>query len=198
MNITPPQTPQEEGLLSGPSPRPERSRWGERLLILSLSGLVVVNLIWMVQSCRRGGPVAARAGRAAPDFSVPLLAGGHFRLSEARGRPVFIDFWATWCGPCKQSLPILDRVYARYKDRGLAAVAIETEGAEAPARAFAESLGLRLPVGVGTGDESSRYDVTTIPHLVLVDGQGNVRRVFTGVHSENELSRALEEVGLPR
>jgi thiol-disulfide isomerase/thioredoxin len=172
-------------------PQPERTRVPEQIVFFALVFLLLLNLFWMLQNCQRMG---ARTGDAAPDFSVPQLAGGTFRLSEKRGQVTFVDFWATWCGPCKQSLPILDQVYQAYKDRGVAAIAVETDGAEELTRAFVEALHLTLPIGMGGGEVSRRYGVDTIPHLVLIDRAGKVRRVFRGVHSAAELKRAAEEL----
>jgi thiol-disulfide isomerase/thioredoxin len=172
--------------------REPRPVWGGRLLLSALGVLLALNVLWMVRNCGQLAPKTAGGGLA-PEITVPRLGGGTFRLSETRGRPVLVDFWATWCGPCKESLPILDRVYARYRDRGLDAIAIETEGAAGGAKAFMDRLGLKLPVGLGTPEVSEAYDVSSIPHLVLIDAKGRVRRVFHGVHSAAELSQAVEE-----
>ncbi len=85
-------------------------------------------------------------GNAAPDFSVARIdasasPGERFELSAQRGHPVLIDFWATWCGPCKESLPLIDRVNTQLQPRGLRTIAIEIEGAEAKAKQFATALG---------------------------------------------------------
>jgi cytochrome c biogenesis protein CcmG/thiol:disulfide interchange protein DsbE len=162
--------------------------------------LVVLNLLWMRGNYRRLQPSGGAAG-AAPDFVVRRIddaaqPGTEFRLSAERGHPVLVDFWATWCMPCKQSLPILDQVYARMHDRGLRAIAIETEGAEAKARAMASLLGLRLPLGTDEGALSERYGVTSIPYMLLIDGDGHISRVFRGVHSAAEIERAVVAAGL--
>lgn len=154
--------------------------------------LGVVNAVWMINQCGGLQPRLA-LGQQAPDFSVSRLGGGTFRLSAVRGRPVLVDFWATWCQPCKQSLPVLAEIDRRYHGRGLETIAIETDGAEAPARAFVEQLGLRVPVGLGTPEVAALYDVSTIPHLVLIDRSGRVRRIFRGVHTLAQLAAAVEE-----
>lgn len=140
-------------------------------------------------------------GNAAPDFSVARIdasasPGERFELSAQRGHPVLIDFWATWCGPCKESLPLIDRVNTQLQPRGLRTIAIEIEGAEAKAKQFATALGLKLPLGSDPGTVAERYGITQIPLTVLIDAEGQVRRVFRGVHSAEELTQAIEAVGL--
>lgn len=190
------------GPAGGPDPggsAPGLVRWGGRLLLAGFAILIALNGLWIAQNYRRLKP----AGRSAPDFSVRRIddtarsAGtSEFHLEAERGHPVLIDFWATWCGPCKESLPILDAVYGRLGPRGLRAIAIETEAAESRARAFVDRLGLKLPIGLDEANVSARYGVSSIPHMVLVGRDGQIRRVFHGVHSADELEKAVEAAGL--
>lgn len=180
-----PQQPDDEA--------PQRHAFAGRLIVAALVGLFLVNLFFLRQNWTQVRPTPR--GGAAPEFSVPLLGGGSFRLAEHRGHAVFVDFWATWCGPCRESLPILDRVYREpeHQSAGLRVVAIETESAEPEARAMAARLQLTMPIGLGDGELSGRYGVSSIPHLVLIGKKGQIRRVFRGVHSQAELSRAAAE-----
>jgi cytochrome c biogenesis protein CcmG/thiol:disulfide interchange protein DsbE len=183
------------------SPEPQGSRaarWAGRALVAALLTLMVLNVTWLLGSSRQAG---RRSPGTAPDFVVRRIdaaasPGSQFRLSAERGHPVLVDFWATWCIPCKQSLPILDQVYARLHERGLRAIAIETEGAEAKARAMASLLDLKLPLGTDQGPLSERYGVTAIPYMLLIDGQGHISRVFHGVHSAAEIEHAVVAAGL--
>lgn len=178
----------------GPEERSAASVWGGRLILGTLLTLLLLNVLWMGRNVDKLRPVA-RGGQA-PDFSVPRLGGGTFHLAETRGHPILVDFWATWCGPCRQSLPILDKVYATYRGRGLQAIAVEMDGAASEAQGFMQQLGLTLPVGLGGEAASHLYGVSSIPHLVLIDREGRVRRVFRGVHGAAELGQAVEEAGL--
>ncbi|HRI50693.1 MAG TPA: TlpA disulfide reductase family protein [Pseudomonadota bacterium] len=184
-----------------PQPQPtERAvaRWGGRFLVGALLVLVALNVVWVV---RNYGQKRPSDPHAAPDFAVRRIdsaasPGSEFRLSAERGHPVLVDFWATWCLPCKESLPVLDQVYARLHDRGLRAIAIETEGSEAKARAMASQLGLKLPIGTDEGPLSEQYGVTAIPYMLLIDGKGHISRIFRGVHSASEIERAVLAAGL--
>ena len=173
-------------------------RWCGRLLLAALLVLVGFNLL---TSRTNSGRSHAKGGREALDFSVRRIdaaagPGSEFHLTAERGHPVLVDFWATWCGPCKESLPILDQVHAHLQSQGLRAIAVETEASEAKARAFAAQLKLQLPLGVDESGVSERYGVTSIPYMVLIDAEGQIRRVFHGVHSAAEIERAVFAVGL--
>lgn len=185
-----------EATTTQPEDPPQLARWGGRVLLLLLAIVLIANAVWISGSYRTLRP---RGG--APDFTVRRIdtsaaPGTAFQLSAERGHPVLVDFWATWCGPCRESLPILDRVYADLKDRGLRAIAIEIDGADAKARAFAAQLRLSMPLGSDDAEVSSRYGVTQIPYMVLIDPEGRIKRVFRGVHSAAEIERAVEEAGL--
>lgn len=158
------------------------------LFLGALGMLSIYDAVWIVR--QRAKP------RVAPEVVVPQLDAAtgqrsEFRLSAERGHPVLIDFWATWCGPCKQSLPILDAVYKRQAPRGLRAIAINMSDDEPTVRAFASRLQLQLPMGLDAGGAAAAYGVSTIPHLVLVGKEGTVKRVFYGVHSGKEIEDAI-------
>ncbi|MBL9040580.1 MAG: TlpA family protein disulfide reductase [Myxococcales bacterium] len=172
-----------------------------RIVSWVLIGLFVVIIANEARRWLSSPPSSPQGGRAAPDFSVPRIdaaasPGERFELSAQRGHPVLIDFWATWCGPCKESLPLIDQVHQRLHPRGLRTIAIEIEGAEAKAKQFASALQLKMPLGSDPGTVSERYGITQIPLTVLIDAEGQVRRIFRGVHSADELTRAIEAVGL--
>jgi thiol-disulfide isomerase/thioredoxin len=171
------------------------------LFIAALLCLASYDIAWLARQKGHRPQAGGAPEVVVPQFEPAAPGGGRvgdtseFRLSAERGHPVLIDFWATWCVPCKQSLPILDKVYERLQPRGLRAIAIDTGDDEAQVRAFAARLGLHLPIGLDTGEAAGRYGVTTIPHLVLVGSDGAVKRVFHGVHSGEEIEQAVLSLG---
>jgi thiol-disulfide isomerase/thioredoxin len=110
----------------------------------------------------------------APQFSLPTLAGGEESLAANRGRVVVMEFWATWCGPCRSSLPSLEVIYKKYRDRGVNVLLInEGEGAEAAA----EWLGKRYTAPVlldQDGTVGQQYGVRGIPRLFVIDQEGRL------------------------
>ena len=132
---------------------------------------------------------------AAPDFALPQLDGQTVSLSGLRGRVVLIEFWATWCGPCRFSLPSLDVIFKRYRDRGVT-VLLVNQGEEAgkvlawAGRRFTAPILLDRDGQVGT-----RYGVQGIPRLFIVDAEGRVAYEHQGYGGglERNLTLILDE-----
>jgi thiol-disulfide isomerase/thioredoxin len=141
-------------------------------------------------------------GRAAPDFTLPIAAGEGadagdlVHLAGLRGQVVVLDFWATWCGPCRVSIPILSRVEARLRARGVVFVGVDVAEPTLPVAAL-RALHRRLGAGFPSlADRDGRlrdaYRVQVLPTLVLLDREGVVRGVETGVPDEDALLRRLD------
>jgi len=120
-------------------------------------------------------------GQVAPDFSLKSSTGENLRLSEYRGDVVMINFWATWCGPCRQEMPLLDELYARYERVGFKLLGVNIDDDSRRAMQMIEELGVNIPVLFDARKEVSKlYEVETMPTTVLVDRDGNVRYVHHG------------------
>ena len=121
------------------------------------------------------------AGKPAPDFALKSATGENLRLSEYRGDVVMINFWATWCGPCRQEMPLLDELYARYQRVGFSLLGVNIDDDSRRALDMVEELGVRFPVLFDATKEVSKlYDVGAMPVTVIVDREGNVRHVHHG------------------
>jgi thiol-disulfide isomerase/thioredoxin len=155
-------------------------------LVLAILALLGVHARWVAHNWDAVRRVTVPAGQPGPAFSLPLLDGGRLTDGNLRGQPSALAFWATWCEPCRAELPVLDRL-AR---EGLRIYAIDIEGPERreAVAAFARSAHLTLPVAYGGNQVADQYRVETIPHLVVLDGQGRVREVVQG---PDALARAL-------
>jgi len=120
-------------------------------------------------------------GQPAPDFALRSMKGPPVRLSEHLGEVVVINFWATWCGPCRQEMPLLDELYGKYQLAGLALLSVNIDESTEPAIEMAQTLEISYPVLFDTRKEVSRaYDVGAMPVTVLVDRAGVVRYVSEG------------------
>ncbi|MEE9277757.1 MAG: TlpA disulfide reductase family protein, partial [Dehalococcoidia bacterium] len=126
-------------------------------------------------------PVAARTGALAPDFELETLEGERFRLSDLRGHPVIVNFWASWCTPCRREVPVLIRLQEEFREEGLIIAGVNIEEARAPARGFAEEFGINyvLPMDFG-GGVTRQYQVFGPPHTYFVGPDGVLVRIFQG------------------
>ena len=132
---------------------------------------------------------AVSSQEMAPDFTLKSLEGSNLRLDEYKGQVVLINFWATWCGPCRQELPLLDRIHRRYQDAGFAVLGINVEGVDKTdeARAMISKAGVTFPVLVDEGQKISElYALEAMPTSVVVDRDGVVRYVHLGYKPGDE------------
>ncbi len=140
--------------------------------------LLVVAALAVVGS---GAGAAVTPSAGAPDFTLPSLDGPNLRLQEQRGRVVMINFWATWCGPCRVEMPHLSKLYEKYRGSGFTVLAVNIDEDPHKAASLAKQLGMRFPVLLDTEKKVSRlYDLSTMPSTVLVDRDGRVRFVHRG------------------
>lgn len=141
---------------------------------------------------------ASRTGAApAPDFTLEDLSGNLFSLSRMRGRAVLLDFWASWCGPCRAEMPALERLHREFVGRGLLVVGVNVDEPRETAARFIEQQGYTFTVLLDRGLEASMlYGARSLPTLVLVDAEGNVEAYGHGMLSEAELRADLRRVGL--
>ena len=120
-------------------------------------------------------------GQTAPDFALKSSTGENLRLSEFRGDVVRVNFWATWCGPCRQEMPLLDELYNRYQRVGFNLLGVNIDDDSRRAMAMVEELGVNFPVLFDASKKVSElYEVEAMPVTVIIDRQGTVRYVHHG------------------
>lgn len=147
------------------------------------------------------GPVKANpdlTGKAAADFKLSALDGKEFSLSALRGKVVLIDFWATWCAPCRKDMPALEKIYVDFRDRGLVMIGMNVGEGQDTVSKFLQQTKLSYPI-ILAGDVNvlESYSVTAFPTLVLVDRDGKIALYHVGSGSEAEVRAALAKLGLP-
>lgn len=147
-------------------------------------------------------PTSFLQGRPAPPFALPALDGGSFDLAATRGETVVLNFFATWCGPCRAEMPDLDRFAAAGPARGIRVVAIDVMEPRADVERFARAMGLSMRILLDeNGAASGGYGVEAYPTTVLIDPRGIVRSVHVGMIEDFEAwyreAAAIRDPGAP-
>lgn len=136
-----------------------------------------------------------QAQDTARDFTLRLLDGGTFKLSDYWGRPVVLNFWASWCGPCRAEAPVLEEAWRQYKDRGVMFVGIAVQDREENAWAFIKEFGLTYPIGLDVDDRiAALYQVTGLPTSVFIDANGRIRHRWLGAIGKNRVTLLVDDL----
>lgn len=181
--------------------RAVRARWMERtsrrsMLQALLSIAMVLGAAWLIvmggaDEADADVANAPRVGQEAPDFTVETLTAGPFILSAARGRPVWISFWATWCPPCRAELPDIEVVRAGAGDR-LGFIAVDLDEPRSAITSFMSEAGYDFPAGVDPeGEVSRRYRVVGLPTHVFVAADGTIAEIRVGGMSRSAMSETV-------
>jgi peroxiredoxin len=133
----------------------------------------------------------ASAPAAATDFTLPARDGGTVSLSDLRGQVVMINFWATWCGPCRQEMPLLQQLYGKYEPLGFTLLGVNVEPDSAPAQDWLKKVSVTFPILFDRDNKvSAQFGVEAMPSTVLIDREGNVRHVHRGYKPGDESTYA--------
>jgi peroxiredoxin len=132
--------------------------------------------------------LALKTSSPAPQFSLPARGGKTLNLAQYKGQVVMINFWATWCGPCRQEMPLLETIYKKYNKMGFTLIGVNVEpDAKAAEDWLAKTMPVSFPVLFDTKSEVSRmYEVSGMPSTVIVDRKGNVRVIHHGYKPGDE------------
>ena len=140
--------------------------------------------------------VSRLENQPAPDFALRDFAGDTYRLEDLAGKVVLLDFWATWCKPCRIDLPHVQALAAKFGDQGLVVLGVNAEP-ESRSKGFFERQGYRFPSLVDRGARvSQRYFVGSLPTLVIIDREGKISSYLVGLHPEERLRAELKKVGI--
>lgn len=166
-----------------------------RTLRLTLGGFLVAVLAVLAVAALREEPVrsAPLVGQPAPDFEIPLFAGGTLRLSQLTGQVVVLNFWASWCIPCREEAPLLEWAWRRYREAGVVVVGVNLWDTDRDARAFLQEFGQTFPTGPdASGRSAIAYGVTGIPETFLIDRAGVIRWTWKGTLTKELIVQAIE------
>jgi peroxiredoxin len=140
--------------------------------------------------------IGNRIGKTAPDFTLPTVDGGEISLSDYRGRPVILNFWATWCGPCRYEVPAFKAFYERYPEEQVVIIAVSTQDDPDSARGYAIADGLKFVIPVDPrGVVANLYNVRGLPTTFIIDENGVIKSIKIGPFlSVDEIEERLASV----
>ncbi|MDP6647203.1 MAG: TlpA disulfide reductase family protein [Dehalococcoidales bacterium] len=172
-----------------------------RILVLSLIILTVVGFVALLWGgLAEKEPLTGRSGAAllnnlAPDFTLPLFSEDNFTLSNLEGKPVVINFWASWCPPCRREAPALEKVWQLYKDKDVIFIGVNTQDSEADAQTFITEFSITYPNGPDVdGKITIDYGVSGLPVTFFTNREGRITNLWVGAISEGLLIAHIEEI----
>lgn len=164
---------------------------------LRVSRRIVLAAASALLSLVAGSAHAVGVGQPAPAFSLPREGGGTINLADFAGKVVYVDFWASWCGPCRESFPWMNEMLSRYGDKGLQIVAVNVDAKSADAKGFLAEVPAQFPVAYdAAGKTPAAYAIKGMPTSFLVGADGRVLMVHqsfrAGDRAELEASIAAQ------
>jgi cytochrome c biogenesis protein CcmG/thiol:disulfide interchange protein DsbE len=155
-----------------------------------VAGLLAL-LVWKLTHQQH----APKIGAQAPAFTLERLdGGGSIALARLQGHPIVLNFWASWCGPCKAEAPVLEKDWLRYRSRGVVFVGIDKTDVTSDARNFVAAHGLTFPMlADGSGDVTGTYGISQLPETYVLDAKGKIVAHLAGPINSSEFAAAFRD-----
>jgi thiol-disulfide isomerase/thioredoxin len=156
----------------------------KRIIVLSIV------MIALLAGCTDRG---VQSDTMASDFSLKDMSGKTVRLSDYKGKVVLLEFWATWCPPCRASVPGLEKLHKAYKDKGLVLLAVSMdEGGWDEVQSYVKESGITYTVLKGTEDVATKYQVRSIPMMLVLNKEGKITKRYLGMGSDEDLEKDIK------
>ncbi len=165
-----------------------RKKW----LPLIMAGLLIgIGVAWS-----SGSPVAAQKVRPAKEFTLKDLSSKKVSLSDFRGKVILLNFFATWCPPCRLEIPELVKIHQQNKNKGLIVLGVSLDKDVVPfmLKTFVKDMKISYPVLMGTEEVADHYFITGVPVTVIISKDGKVHKRFDGLASPDQLDKALKDL----
>jgi len=142
----------------------------------------IISILLLLGTCTFStASYAVSTGQISPDFTLSSSTKQNTRLAELRGQVIMLNFWATWCNPCRVEIPHLQKLYAQYQDIGFTILGVSIDNNKIKAAKMAKDLGAKFPILFDNKQKVSKlYSIKTMPFTILIDRDGKVRHLFQG------------------
>lgn len=171
----------------------KKNRLIMRTIILAI--LAAATIFTIYTSVNKDKHEVLKVGDYAPDFELVDLDGEKHQLSEYKGQGVFLNFWGSWCAPCKKEMPAMGRQYQVYKDLGVQILAVNIAESDLKVRTFANQYGMTFPTLIDTTKGVMQaYNIKPLPTTLLINTEGKIVKIITGEMSENDIKSYMEEI----
>ena len=160
-----------------------------------ISAALVLFIVMGLAACQQGMMEGgAKSSNMAPNFTLNDLNGKPHTLSSTKGKVVILDFWATWCPPCREEIPHFISLYGKYRRKGLEVIGISLDrGGTEPVRRFVDTNGINYPILMGDQKVTRDYGgIRSIPTTFIIDRQGRITEKFVGYRSEKVFEDAIK------
>lgn len=165
-----------------------------RLIIRSIVLLLLVSAIVYTVIPKEKVKMLA-VGDSAPDFELIDLEGNKHRLSDYRGEGVFLNFWGTWCEPCKREMPYMENQSQEFEDKGVNIVAINIKGSDLQVETFRDNYDLTFPIAIDkTESVKEAYTIKPLPTTFIINKDGKIEKIITREMSEDEIRLHMESI----
>jgi cytochrome c biogenesis protein CcmG, thiol:disulfide interchange protein DsbE len=177
-----------------PGLEPHQTKKFSPITIVLMLGVLIVIAVIGIQLVQRNATQPDSG--SAPDFTIPLYGnGGDFNLSEQRGKIVVVNFWGSWCPPCRKEAPFLEAIHQRYSEQGVVVVGVNFRDTEDAALEFLDEYNITYLNGFDVGEQvTANYNVARAPETFVIDQDGNIHKYIFGEVDATRLVPVLEEL----
>ncbi|MFH0731672.1 MAG: TlpA disulfide reductase family protein [Candidatus Omnitrophota bacterium] len=158
--------------------------------------VILLSAIFLATGCQQAPALDEEPAEQAPSFTLTDINGNSFDSSGLKGKVVILDFWATWCPPCREEIPHFVELDKQYNDKGLAVVGISLdEGGASAVKSFAQENGISYPILIGTQEVQSAYGgIRGIPTTFIIDRNGNIVQKVVGYRDKDFFEEAIKDL----
>lgn len=164
-----------------------------RTVILVVLTLAIVFTVY--SNLNKDKITVLQVGDKAPDFVLVDMTGNEHRLSDYKGKGVFLNFWGTWCKPCATEMPAMDNQFNIYKDQGVQTLAINIGESDLKVNSFAKRFGLTFPIAIDRNKSVMElYNIDPLPTTFLINPDGRIVKIIKGQMTEQDIANFMDQV----